>query len=80
MRSLYQCANARVFGTLIRCARGHRLCEPDDGTVLLTNLRHGQTLCFRACQGCKDFEYLGVTPPKRERGWGRYHPRKEIIC
>jgi len=66
--TLYRCSRAIVRGAVIRCD-SHRLGMHPDGTVSLKKLIRGEEMCFSICQTCPDFDDMGPTPKKVDRGW-----------
>jgi len=75
-RSLYMCGNAKVMGSDISCAKGHRLNylgRPSDSseglTISINRLKRGQPLELTICQACEDYDELGPPVPQHERGW-----------
>ena len=69
-RTLYECANALVKGETIYCDKGHKLClRPGNGHVDISRLARGKRLAFKICQGCPDFDFMGLPVPPTERGW-----------
>jgi hypothetical protein len=66
--TLYECFNARVRSKKIYCKKGHFLFV---GLIQIgyDDLRLGEPLNCNACQGCRDFDYIGEPLPERERGW-----------
>lgn len=72
-RTLYQCAHAIAKDDSITCAKGHALgatfVSAGVKGISLRRLIRGEPLCLGVCQDCTDFDDLGPTPPKSERGW-----------
>ena len=68
-RSLYQCRNARVFNDRIYCSEGHKLGNIRGGKISISRLVRGDALEFNVCQGCKDYEKIGLPVLKGDRGW-----------
>jgi len=69
-RSLYQCFNAKVKGDRIYCAKGYRLSGMSrGGTIYIKRLSRGDPLELAVCQECADYDEMGPTVPKEERGW-----------
>ena len=70
MRSLYQCANAKVREgnetTLgeIYCAKGHQF----SGNYYRT-LSRGNPLELTTCQKCSDYDEMGEPVKAEDRGW-----------
>ena len=50
-RSLRDCFQAKVLGTKIYCAKGHKL-----GNVHTRQMDKGKPLIFKVCQECVDFD------------------------
>lgn len=67
-RSLYQCFNARVKDKSIYCAKGWPL-QSSVGTLRVAKLARGAPLEQSVCQECEDFEPMGESVRKEERGW-----------
>ena len=65
--SLYECFNAKVMNDKIYCAKGHHLCKL--GKINLLRLKRGNSLIFKVCQNCSDFDRMGEPIPLQERGW-----------
>jgi len=70
-RSLYMCANAKVFDYRIRCAKGYILDPYLNLGISIDRLARGMPLEFDICQDCKEYDELGPLVPKDERGWIR---------
>jgi len=70
-RSLYQCFHAKVKGSRIYCAKGHRLERRRGGrrTLSIDGLARGESLVFSMCEGCIDYEPMGAPVSTEERGW-----------
>ena len=69
-RSLYECFNARVINSRIRCSKGHSLlAREEDGGLDVSRLADGRPLIFRVCKNCSDFDCMGPPVPPEERGW-----------
>ena len=67
--SLYECANPLVNGDKIYCSKGHKLGAK--GTVEILRLVRGERLIYVECQGCEDFDRIGLPIPEIERGWSK---------
>ena len=69
-RTLYECSHARVKGDWIYCQKGHPTSsKPGNGRLNISRLARGQRLAFGVCQGCLDFDCMGLPVPPEERGW-----------
>lgn len=69
--TLYECHNAKVIGSQIKCAAGHELkmaSQRRDG-VRLDLMMQGRRLGMKVCQACIDFVRNGPPVPKEDRGW-----------
>jgi hypothetical protein len=72
-RTLYQCLHAKVKDGSITCAKGHGF--PVQGHkgmskgIPIARLAAGDLLECTACVGCSDYDRMGPTPKKKERGW-----------
>ena len=67
--SIYQCFNARVKYDAIYCAKRHCLGQNKEGTVDIKRLMRGEPMELRICQLCKDFDEMGPSVSKEDRGW-----------
>ena len=68
MRSLYQCYNAKVNTDRIYCPYG-KLGTANDGTLHIFELRRGAPLEITFCQTCENYDEMGESVQKSERGW-----------
>jgi len=69
MVSLYQCGNAKVTGTQIKCSAGHILSARRDGCLDTIRLARGDALELGICQSCHDLDLNGDPVLKEDRGW-----------
>ena len=69
MRSLYQCGRARVLGEDIKCSAGHKLSARKNGGVAVIRAVRGDTLELGICQHCADYDHMGDSVLKEDRGW-----------
>ena len=67
--SLYQCLRAKVHLDRIVCGKGHPLSRTKDGTISLLCLRRGEPLEITVCQDCPDYDEIGSSVGKEDRGW-----------
>ena len=68
-RTLYECANAKVRGEKIACAKGHPLGLREDGSIDIRRLARGDRLGLKACQECTNFNWIGEPVPDSQKGW-----------
>jgi len=77
-RSLYCCANARVYGERIYCSADRKLSSIErNGNIHIRRLVDGDPLEFAVCQDCSSFAFFGPPVPKEERGWNNIKEEKE---
>ena len=74
-RSLYQCFNAKTGPAKIYCDAGYRLSKRNDKAISMLKLERGDPLEIDICQDCPDYDEMGGSVEKEDRGW-RYVSKK----
>jgi hypothetical protein len=70
MRTLYDCAYARVRGTRVYCEKRHPIATQTGNSFIdLSLLARGRRLAMAFCQKCADFDSMGSPLPADEKGW-----------
>ena len=70
-RTLYECLNAKVYDSRIKCRHQFLSSASYDGSLTLLLLEKGDPLVMAVCQDCPDFISMGEPVPEKEKGWIR---------